>query len=536
MRYEACPLCLKQGLDSSQDNLAVYDDGHTYCYAGHGIVKASVVEAAHTYEFLPHRSISKEAMEFFDIKTKVNSDGRPISQSFRYPNGASKTRPMDRKEFFWTTDGDPSTAGLFGLDKFSEGSHKYVTITEGEYDAAALWQVLRAPVVSVQSSSTAGRDCAVARSWLNSFERIYIAFDGDAAGRDAAASVAKLFDYNKIYLVKFTRYKDANDYVKAGKSDELKHIWWNSKPYLPDAIVSSFSDFQSILTEKNKPSISYPFPTLTEKTYGIRTGESILITALEGVGKTELMHSIEFHLLRETNDPIAAIFLEEPKRRHLQALAGLQLQRPAHLPTSGLSDVEVFEAVKSVIGQDDRLHLYSHFGSVDPDQILDHIRFLVAVRGCRYVLLDHIGMVVSGLLGDDERRALDYLSTRSEMMVKELDFALIMASHVNDNGDTRGSRMIAKVCDIRIDLQRDLREGSNITHLNISKNRFCGRTGPAGDLTFNPFTYSLSEMQDGHPNTQRSFNSRDDLPYTESPGLVPGANPFEEDVPRVVPD
>lgn len=452
-----------------------------------------------TYEFIEHRGLKKPSLELYNVKTKVDKTGKPISTSFVYPNGSTKIRLWDKKEFFWTTDGDPSTAGLFGRNLYSEGSFKYVTITEGEYDAIALSQAIGGPCVSVQSASTGRRDCAVDRSWLNSFERIYLAFDADTAGRDLAGAVAKLFDYNKVYHVRLQhgKLKDANDFVQAGKSEELKKLWWNAKPYLPEAIVSSFSDFHSILTETPKPSVSYPFPTLTEKTYGIRTGESVLITALEGVGKTELCHAIESHLLRETDSSIGAIFLEEPKRRHLQAIASAQLQRPVHLPSEFVSDLEVFEAVKQAVGKDDRLHLYSHFGSTDPEQILDHIRFLVAVRNCRYVLLDHIGMVVSGLLGDDERRALDYLSTRIEMMVKELDFAMIMASHVNDNGDTRGSRMIAKVVDVRIDLSRDLQGGSNITHLTISKNRFCGRTGHAGDLSFNPASYSYSEMQDG---------------------------------------
>jgi hypothetical protein len=45
---------------------------------------------------------------------------------------------------------------------------------------------------------------------------------------------------------------------------------------------------------------------------------------------------------------------------------------------------------------------------------------------------------------------------RLEMMLVELDFALIMVSHVNDNGETRGSRMIGKICNTRIDLTRDV--------------------------------------------------------------------------------
>jgi twinkle protein len=375
-----------------------------------------------------------------------------------------------------------------------------VTITEGELDALSLYQVIRSPVVSVQSASSAVRDCTVDWDYLNSFERIYLAFDNDRPGREAVSSVARLFDYNKVFVVKFSNRKDANEYLQAGEAEELRNIWWNSKKYLPETIVSSLSEFKKIVEETPKWGVAYPFPTLTQMTYGIRRGESVLITAQEGIGKTELMHAIEHKLLTETNDNVGAIFLEEPKQRHLQALAGIQLGRPVHLPDSGCSSVEVVSALEKVVRLDDRLHVYSHFGSDDPDILLDTIRFLVAARACNYILFDHITMAVSGLSGEDERRALDYLATRLEMMVKELNFALILVSHVNDDGKTRGSRYISKICDTRIDAVRDLLSidpiQRNTTYLSISKNRFGMHTGPAGKLIFNPTTYTFQE--EGH--------------------------------------
>lgn len=38
VRTERCPICAKSGADRKGNNLAVYNDGHTYCFAGHGIV------------------------------------------------------------------------------------------------------------------------------------------------------------------------------------------------------------------------------------------------------------------------------------------------------------------------------------------------------------------------------------------------------------------------------------------------------------------------------------------------------------------
>lgn len=341
------------------------------------------------------------------------------------------------------------------------------------------------------------------RSWCNAFERIYLALDGDAAGREATARVARLFDPGKLFHLKFDgRRKDANEYLQHEEEDELRHIFWNAKRYLPENIVSSFSDFKKILAETPQQGIPYPWPTLTEMTYGIRTGESVLITAPEGIGKTELMRAIEYQSLQRTDYNVGAIFLEELKARHLQGLAGLHLRAPVHLPDQGYTRDQISAALEQAIQVDDRLYVFNHFGSSDPDILLDAVRYLAAGCGCRVILFDHYNMAISGMAGEqDERRRLDYLVTQLEMMVKELDFALIGVCHVNDNGDTRSSRYPAKVADIRIDISRDILSldpiERNIAHLSVSKNRFSGKTGPAGRLYFDPITHTYSEIPDG---------------------------------------
>jgi twinkle protein len=450
-----------------------------------------------TYEYLPLRGITRSTLEFYGVKTKINLEGQPVSLGFRYPNGSYKVRLLDKKEFY--TEGEITKVGLFGRDKFEAGSGKFITITEGELDALSLFQVIRSPVVSVQSSSSALRDCTVDRDFLQSFDRIYLAFDNDAAGREALRTVAKLFDYNKVFQVKFTKRKDANEYLQAGEDADLLNVWKNARKYLPESIISTLSDFKEILKKEPEWGVPYPFPTLTAMTYGIKTGESVLITAQEGVGKTELMHAIEYQLLKETDDAIGAIFIEEPSAKHLRALASIALQKPVHLPDSGISSDQVIDALQGVVKVDDRLHVYVHFGSDDPEILLDIIRFLVCARGCRYILLDHLSMVVSGISSEkDERRALDYLTTRLETMVVELDFGLIMVSHVNDQGQTRGSRNASKIANIRIDISRNLlhpdMDERNTTNIVVSKNRFGMKTGPAGRVTFDPNTYTYKEQ------------------------------------------
>lgn len=500
VRKEQCPECAAHGRDRSQDNLAVYDDGHKYCFACSTYIPGddTLNDTTYTFEYLPYRGITSSTFKFYGAKTKIDASGKPIEIGYPERNGSFHIRRLEEKGFYHKGDYKP---GCFGIDKFVPGAHRHIIITEGYEDALSLYQALRGvPVVSVHSSSSAVVDVGHDRSALNAYDRIYLAFDGDEQGSDAAAAVAKLFDYAKVYHIRFPggNRKDANDFLRHGEVDALLNLYNNAKKFAPQNIESELRVFKNILFEAPKEGVSYGIPTLDYMTYGIRTGETVLLTAQEGVGKTEVMHKIEYTILKEHPDAaVAAIFLEEPKKRHLQALAGIHLQRPVHLPDCGIEDAAVYKAVQDLVRVDDRLHIYSHFGSDDPDHILDTIRFLVSGRGCKYVFLDHITMVVSGLGGDNERRALDYLSTRLEMLVKELDFALILVSHVNDDGLTRGSRNIAKVADIRIDLTRDVTATDPIvrrtTNVLVRKNRFCGRTGPAGQLLFDPATYTLNE-------------------------------------------
>lgn len=453
---------------------------------------------SYSYQYIPLRGITKETMAAYNVQTKVDDEGTPIEIAFPYNTDTLKIRRLDEKTFY--SKGDMKNATLFGKDKFSKGSAKSITITEGEFDALSVYQMLGSayPAVSVRSATSAAADCSKERDYLNSFDKIYLCLDNDEPGKKAKAAIARLFDFNKVYDVDLSEFKDANEYLENGKSDVFRRIWWNSRRFLPEGILSSFSEFDNIIdTVKAKDAVSFPFPTVQEMTYGIRTGEVVLVTALEGIGKTEILRAIEYHLLKTTDSNIGVIHLEEDKERLLKGLAGYELKQPAHLPDVPLSREEIKEALHKCIRIDNRLHIYNHFGSDDPDVILDIIRFLVASCNCRYVFFDHITMAVSGLGDEDERKALDYISTRLAMMVKELDFALILVSHVNDEGKTRGSRNISKIADCWIHLDRDQQapteEQRNTTHLTFRKNRFGARTGPGGKLLFDLSTFMIEE-------------------------------------------
>lgn len=498
-----CPVC------PSSDAYCVWADGHGHCFSCnyHFTPNGLGNTLDYTFEYLPWRGVSADTYRLYDVKTKIDAEGKPLELGYPWPNGAIQVRNLQAKDFRWKhNDQGDAGKGLFGKDKFAHSGHKSLTITEGAQDACSLYEVLKSPVVSVQSASSAVRDISVDWDFVSAFERVYLAFDTDSPGLDATRSVARLFPYGRVFHVKLNPRKDANDWIRTDQGlgaepHTLRQIWQSAKPYLPDKIITGFDEFAKLLKEEPKRGIPYPFPTLTEMTYGIRTGESVLIKAQEKVGKTSLMHAIEYNILKENPDArVGAFFLEEPSRRHLQSLAGIHLKTPVHLPESGVGSDEVNSALAELLKGDERLFLYNHFGNDDPDSFLDAVRYLVTGMGVRYVLLDHIGMVSVGSGGEaDERRLIEYLATKLEMLVKELDFALLFVSHVNDFGQTRNSHYLTKIADITIDARRDTLSVDpverNTIHLSIPFNRYCHCTGHAGDILFDPTTYCYREVQ-----------------------------------------
>lgn len=504
-RHIPCP-CGK-----SSDAYCTYDDGHGHCFScGNTFHNDSFpevrtpLEGHFTFEYLPWRGITRETMAAYKVKTKINAAGQPVAIGFPYGDESFKVRFLDKKDFKFIEHAKATP--LFGMQLFSAGQSKAITITEGELDALSAYQMLgsKYPVVSIKGASSAKKDCAAARDYLNSFDRIYLALDADEAGQKAVKDIASLFDFNKIYHVKLTRFKDANEYLEKGAADEFRHIWFNSKRFLPEGIISSFSEFDALIDEDaHKESVKYPFPTLQGMTYGLRQGECTLFTALEGVGKTEVFRAIEVDVLRHTEHNVGLIHLEENEKRMLKGIAGYDLGAPCHLPDCGISDEDIKAAYRRIIKKDERLHTYGHFGSDDPEAIIDKVRFLASACDCKYIFLDHITMVVTGLPDQEQTKALDYLSTKLAMMVEDLNFGLVFISHVNDDGKTRGSRNISKVAHTWIHMDRNITSASeierNTTTLTIRKNRFAGRTGPAGKLIFDPSTFILKEAEGDFP-------------------------------------
>jgi twinkle protein len=176
------------------------------------------------------------------------------------------------------------------------------------------------------------------------------------------------------------------------------------------------------------------------------------------------------------------------------------------------TDEERKDAFDATLGTD-RVFLFDHFGSTGVDNIVARVRYMAKGLGCKYIVLDHVSIVVSAQANGDERKALDEIMTRLRMLVQETGIALFVVSHLkrpdgkgHEEGaasslsQLRGSGSIAQLSDMVLGLERNGQaedeETRNTTHVRVLKNRFCGITGKANELAYSHSTGRMLEKEE----------------------------------------
>ena len=84
------------------------------------------------------RGLDEDVAKLYNIQLQIGEGGEPVRYAFKYKDNV-KYRGYHEKKF-WTKERGSLTE-LFGPD-FNAGSSKRIYITEGEFDAASLYQVL----------------------------------------------------------------------------------------------------------------------------------------------------------------------------------------------------------------------------------------------------------------------------------------------------------------------------------------------------------------------------------------------------------
>lgn len=460
---------------------------------------------------LTERGISKATAEKYRVKRLPDGGHVYPYDGDEGHHVANKVRPGGPKTFYW--EGPANKATLFGQHLFQPGSAKAITLVEGECDAMAAFEMTgsRFPCVSVHSAGQAKRNVADNFEYLNSFDSIVVCFDADEPkvnpetgetrypGQEAALAVAAMFPIGKVRILTLKEHKDANDYLLAGKTKEFTNEWWSAPTFTPTGIKLGKDMWDEISKPKNYETCPYPFARLNEKTYGIRLSELVIITAETGIGKTSVLKEIEYYILKNTERGVGFLHLEEPNSDTALGLMSIDANKPLHLPDvrESVNSDELRSYFESTVNSE-RVVIWDHFGSNSVHEVLNKIRHMHAL-GCKYIVLDHLSIVVSDQSGD-ERKQLDEISTKLKTLCMELNIAVIAVIHQNRQGQIRGTAGVEQLANIVLKLYRDKTDTDdwrrNVTKIIIEKNRFSGMTGPGTYLWYDPDTGRLKELNE----------------------------------------
>ena len=525
-----CPLC------SSSDAVSLNADGSAYCFSCQEYMREYDSEQEPTitnrenetksfqtqsdFAEIVDRNIKVDTCKKYGVSVKIDSMGNITNHYYPYHDkqGAkigTKTRFTKLKEF--SIQGNTKNSGLFGEHLFTK--NKYIIITEGELDCLSAYQMFKTdkyetPVVSIKNGITSAvKDVKNSLEWLeNNFDNVIINFDNDQQGKEGALKVAELFSPGKCKILNLPEeFKDASDCLTKNKIQAYVKSFWEAKVFAPDGIINANTLFDQISKPTIRSFVQYPFEGLNKITYGIRPAELVTFTAGSGLGKTQVMREIVYHMIKKTKDNIGLLMLEETPVITSKGLMSLEANQRLHLPDVHLSKEELKTYFDKTVGTG-RVFMFDHFGSNSIDNIVSRVRFLAKGLDCKYIIIDHVSIIVSDQSHGDERRALDEIMTRLRTLVQETGVAMMVVSHLrrpdgkgHEEGaatslsQLRGSAAIGQLSDMVIGLERDAQnddpEVRNTTKIRVLKNRFAGITGPCCNLKYNVDTGRLDEVQ-----------------------------------------
>lgn len=424
---------------------------------------------------IPERGIRKETLERFGVKVAVSQQDGKTPEAVYFPSYNQKgkvtgyakqdlTKPKEEK-YHWSVVGSVNIGNkLFGQNVAESQNRKRnnLVATEGQWDCLSVFQALvdnvkgtkyegiEPLVVSIpMGTANAVESILHNESYVLSHDALTIFFDDDHCtpaelqkkimkGHEAREAVANALVGSGISLFTVTPeegFKDASDFMQAGRSNDLaKLVQFGRRPYSSEKIVKAVDiSLEELLEPRPEGIYVNSFPKLMDKLHGFRTRELVLLTSPSGVGKSTVC-SIFASAFMQAGEKLGMIYLEETNKETIQRLIASKLKvnylefknDPLKVATK-----EKIQAAYQEIVDNDQLVMLGHFGSLPISELMAKIKHMHLVEGCKFIVLDHLSLVISGSAVKDERKELDMVMTELAAFCAANDVCIIAVSHIN---------------------------------------------------------------------------------------------------------
>ena len=421
------------------------------------------------------RGIRKETLERFGVKVAVSTeDGKtPVAVYFPSVNQKGKVTGYAKQDLtkakeekgHWSCIGSVTIGNkLFGQNVAEQQNRKRnnLVITEGQWDTLSVYQALvdnvkgtkyeglEPLVVSIpMGTANAVESILHNEDYVMSHDALTIFFDDDHCtpaelkrnimkGHEAREAVANALVGSGLSLFTVSPddgLKDASDYMQTGRWEDLaKLVQFGRRPYSSEKIVKAADlDLDFLLEPRPEGIYVNSFPKLMEKLHGFRTRELVLLTSPSGVGKSTVC-SIFASAFMEAGEKLGMVYLEETNKETMQRLIASKLKvnylEFKNDPLKVSTREKIAAAYKEIV-ENDQLVMLGHFGSLPVSELMAKIKHMHLVEGCKFIILDHLSLVISGSAVKDERKELDMVMTELAAFCAANEVCIIAVSHIN---------------------------------------------------------------------------------------------------------
>lgn len=502
----------------SDDALALYADGHKYCYKcaqfkGYEEGRRPMDDEApfvspidggdavpFTKEYMPNgnpkRKLTLETLSKFGYFR--NAEGLEIAPLYDQKGRLVYQKYRNKAKEFWyvkvaETSLKPHECQLYGQQVWGDKYDRKVVVIEGEHDCHSVAQALgfkSAAVVSVPAGTGSALQAVKANyRWLDRFEEVIFWMDGDEAGQALIPALCELFPAKSKTVNPVEDFKDASEILQANRGGDIYGAVWSAVTYQPEGIVNAKDLGDDMLEEEGEVICPWPWPLMQLRTGGIRESEVVYHVAGTGSGKTSELVEIMALLLRE-NIKFGVLRFEDTRRKAMLDLMSVEAGRRLHLDPMPPDELVALHA--KVFGGGTCELFDPEKAKWDFASILAYVRFLVLGLGCRVVLIDPLSFIVAGSNERDPVKALDNVAYEFAHIVKKTKANLQIAHHLkrpsegkpHEEGrqvtiqDLKGSSGLAAFSMVIRALRRN-QQGPrpDLSESRLLKNRFAGWTG-----------------------------------------------------------
>lgn len=357
-----------------------------------------------------------------------------------------RSLPPEPKAF----DNTASGMWMYNMDALAPGIQELV-IVEGEPDALATRSMGFKAVIGIPGANAGKAD------WLTKLEKsdiklVYILFDNDEPGREAAHNWAVRIGLDKVRNVimpKFTNAdgkpgKDINDFMlwklRSGMSREqvneaFLELLRDARPFNINGVqpVTELLDEleQDILQHglaALEPKIKSPWAPVNIRLGGANYGDLGGILAEGKVGKTTFaMNWLEF-IVKEYNESCFNFCLEMPPKRLVRKWASF-VTGTDDTPGKSMFTADTLRVAKIIANERSAELLFGYIRWTSHKQIFDTIRQVQKRYGVKVVCFDNLHLLIRNM--DKTVQEVSILSKMFKDIAMELNILMILILQPN---------------------------------------------------------------------------------------------------------